>query len=238
MTKAQNKGNGSTVAELIATASGTINAQQTALLEARQSLIGQAENTVSETASSVATINAQIAEIDRTLTGALNFSGELGGPDLSPLNSIVGTAPSAPQRQSRQQRSSNSGDGTGPRGSKSMPMADAICVALCRINAGPSSDGAEPDAVLAAVMANPIGYSLSGNPENHGNIILQNLSRLKGEGWVEQVPMGDRKRGLPYRLTTEGMLWVQQNAGTLIQPSRRTDEWIENPSAEAESDEG
>jgi len=231
-----NKGN-SNVAELIAAASGTINAQQTALLEARQNLVGEAETAVSEAASNVATINAQIAEIDQTLTGTLGFEGELGTPDLSPLNSIVGTAPAAPQRRTRSRSASNGGS-TGPRGSKSMPMQDAICIALCRLDAGPESDGVDPDAVLAAVTANPIGYTLSGNPENHSNIISQNLSRAKGDGWVEQVPMEGRKRGLPYRLTTEGMTWVQQNAGTLIQPSRRTDEWVENPSATDESDEG
>jgi len=238
MAKGKNTGSGnSTVADLIAAASGTVNAQQTALLEARQNLIGEAETTASEAASSVATINSQIAEIDQTLTGTLGFEGDLGTPDLSPLNSIVGTVPAAPQRQTRSRRSS-SGGGTGPRGSKSMPMADAICVALCRIDATPDSDGVDPDAVLAAVTANPIGYTLSGNPDNHGNIISQNLSRLKGEGWVEQVPMEGRSRGLPYRLTSEGMTWVQQNAGTLIQPSRRTDEWVENPGASDESDEG
>jgi len=235
MAKAQNKGNGSTVADLIAAASGTVNAQQTALLEARQNLIGQAETTVSEAASSVATINSQIAEIDQTLTGTLGFDGELGTPDLSPLNSIVGSAPSAPTRSRRSSSGSASNGGT--RGSKPMPMADAICIALCRLDAGPDSEGVDPDAVLAEVTGAPIHYPLSGNAENHPNIISQNLSRTKGEGWVEQVPQEGRKRGLPYRLTADGMLWVQQNAGTLIQPSRRTDDWVENPGAD-ESDEG
>ena len=106
------------------------------------------------------------------------------------------------------------------------------------LDAGPDSEGVDPDAVLAEVTGAPIHYPLSGNAENHPNIISQNLSRVKGEGWVEQVPQEGRKRGLPYRLTTDGMTWVQQNAGTLIQPSRRTDEWVENPGAETESDEG
>jgi len=236
MAKAQNKGNGSTVADLIAAASGTVNAQQTALLEARQNLIGQVETAASEAASSVATINSQIAEIDQTLTGTLGFSGELGTPDLSPLNSIVGTTIASSLKSKSSRRSSSSG---GTRGSKPMPMADAICIALCRLDAGSDSEGVDPDAVLAEVTGAPFHYPLSGNAENHPNIISQNLSRAKGEGWVEQVPMEGRKRGLPYRLTADGMLWVQQNAGTLIQPSRRTDDWVKNPGADAdESDEG
>ena len=235
MAKGTNKGNGNTVAELIAAASGTVNAQQTALLEARQNLIGEAEQAAQSAANSVADINRQIAEIDRTLTGTLGFSGDLGTPDLSPLNSIVGTRPAA-KRQRRSSSGSASNGGT--RGSKPMPMADAICIALCRLDAGPDSEGVDPDAVLAEVTGAPIHYPLSGNAENHPNIISQNLSRVKGEGWVEQVPQEGRKRGLPYRLTTDGMTWVQQNAGTLIQPSRRTDEWVENPGAETESDEG
>jgi len=198
--KSNSGGNTGTVnvSQLVSAANSAQSTAQQDLLSARENIVGQLEG-----------LSGDLTTIDSTL-GTMGFDGSLPAPNLS------GSAVSIPKRQGRPRKSSAAPVAEGARGPKNMPLEDSICHALDQSEAGGvGGEGLSLAQVVVACQAEPVGYAFSGSPANHKAIISQRMGGdegLIGTGYVEQIPMEGRSRGLPYRLTSFGRTWVKSNA--------------------------
>lgn len=116
---------------------------------------------------------------------------------------------------SKTNRSSSSTSTPNPRsfvrGSKTMNLEDAICVGLAQTADGlPGGDGLSLSAITEVVQSDEVGYEFAGAAQNQTIIVNQRLGELRNDGYVRQVKMAGRSRGMPYLLTPKGRNWVNK----------------------------
>ena len=98
-----------------------------------------------------------------------------------------------------------------PRGSKTWPLEDAICIGLAQTEAGlPGGDGLSIGDITEVVQTDAVGYEFAGAEANQKIIVNQRLGELRNEGYVRQVSMKGRSRGMPYLLTPKGRRWAEK----------------------------
>lgn len=188
---------GSSVAELAKQTAQSVTESHKALLGRREEVIGA----IQSAAGDLRTIDSTLAQ--------LGFNGELSAPVVDFGNGVAATAT---KRRGRKNKGQSASVSDGARGSKPMPLPEAICHALATNDNGlPKGAGMGLQEIAEAVQSAPVNYPFSGNDANRRTLISQRMAGLIEEGSVEQVEMEGRSRGLPYRLTSAGLRWTKNN---------------------------